>query len=127
MLARRAAAEITAYDQYLGALRLGAIQDELAFGRAVRVIAPISEQLPAESLLGGGGQEARRNDLIGVDVARGDDHGLRMYTPQRLHHSISRGSATVPLTALAAAVSGLASRVRAPMPCRPSKFRLLVL
>ena len=32
-----------------------------------------------------------------------------------------------PRTALAAAVSGLASKVRAPTPCRPSKLRLLVL
>ena len=30
-------------------------------------------------------------------------------------------------TALAAAVNGLTSRVRAPTPCRPSKLRLLVL
>jgi hypothetical protein len=33
----------------------------------------------------------------------------------------------LPCTALAAAVNGLASRVRAPTPWRPSKFRLLVL
>ena len=33
----------------------------------------------------------------------------------------------MPLTALAAAVMGLTSRVRAPTPCRPSKLRLLVL
>src|SRR2546422_626511 len=38
-----------------------------------------------------------------------------------------RGSATRPSTALAAAVNGDASNVRAPLPCRPSKFRLLVL
>src|SRR6266699_3672154 len=38
-----------------------------------------------------------------------------------------RGSATRPSTALAAAVNGDASNVRAPWPCRPSKFRLLVL
>ena len=32
-----------------------------------------------------------------------------------------------PATAAAAAVSGLARKVRPPLPCRPSKFRLLVL
>jgi len=37
------------------------------------------------------------------------------------------GSVILPLTALAAAVNGLASKVRAPTPCLPSKFRLLVL
>src|SRR5262249_39095986 len=40
--------------------------------------------------------------------------------------SNSRGSATTPAIALAAAVAGLASMVRAPGPCRPSKLRLLV-
>src|SRR5215831_15087894 len=39
----------------------------------------------------------------------------------------SRGSVIAPLIAAAAAVSGLASTVRAPLPWRPSKFRLLVL
>src|SRR5262247_3434554 len=42
-------------------------------------------------------------------------------------HANLRGSATRPSTALAAAVSGDANNVRAPLPCRPSKFLLLVL
>src|SRR5262245_66630699 len=45
----------------------------------------------------------------------------------RLLYANRRGSATRPSTALAAAVSGEAKSVRAPLPCRPSKFRLLVL
>src|SRR5262245_33581503 len=45
----------------------------------------------------------------------------------RLLYANRRGSATRPSTALAAAVKGEASSVRAPLPCRPSKFRLLVL
>ena len=40
---------------------------------------------------------------------------------------IVRTSATAPVTALAAAVSGLARKVRPPGPWRPSKLRLLVL
>jgi hypothetical protein len=41
--------------------------------------------------------------------------------------SKSLGSVTTPVTAAAAATSGLASMVRAPGPCLPSKFLLLVL
>ena len=36
------------------------------------------------------------------------------------------GSVISPITAAAAAVNGLASNVREPGPCLPSKFRLLV-
>jgi hypothetical protein len=39
----------------------------------------------------------------------------------------SRGSATAPRIALAAAVSGEARKVREPCPCRPSKLRFDVL
>src|SRR5262249_11717798 len=81
----------------------------------------------AQPLLGGRGEEARGNDLVRVDVARGDHHRLRADAAHRVHQSISRGSVMRPRTALAAAVNGLASNVRAPTPCRPSKLRVLVL
>ncbi len=42
------------------------------------------------------------------------------------HQSRILGSVTLPVTAAAAAVRGLASMVRAPGPCRPSKFRFEV-
>src|ERR1019366_903427 len=41
-------------------------------------------------------------------------------------HSSVLTSVTTPVMALAAAVSGLARKVRPPLPCRPSKLRLLV-
>src|SRR5690606_7003766 len=92
---------------------------------------PVGEQLLAEALLGRGGQEAAGDDLVGIDVARGQHDGARVDFPDGGHvdypFSTSRGSVTRPRMAEAAAVSGLASRVRAPTPCRPSKLRLLVL
>ena len=41
-------------------------------------------------------------------------------------HRMVLTSVTTPVMALAAAVSGLARKVRPPLPCRPSKLRLLV-
>ena len=106
----------------------GLIEDEVGVGRAVGQVAPVGEQLLAQALLGGGGQESRRDDLIGVDVG---ERQRPRFASGRLRSGCitrnSRGSVIRPRTALAAAVSGLASRVRAPTPCRPSKLRLLVL
>src|SRR5207248_6645408 len=80
-------------------------------------------------------QKARGNDLIGIDIVDGE-HDIcgrdgfeaacwhQRWPPPSANRG--RGSATAPATADAAAVSGLASRVRPPAPCRPSKLRLLV-
>src|SRR5450432_4284687 len=106
MFARGAAAKVAPGHQNFRAARFGAIQHEIANGRAVTVIAPIRKQLRAQALLGGGGEKARWNDLIGVDVARADADGLGAKALDRLHYNSSRGSAMRPLTALAAAVSG---------------------
>src|SRR5207245_5960117 len=75
-------------------------------------------------------QEARRDDDVGVDVVVRQDDVARRDCADRLHAHvpiISRASAIEPATALAAAVSGLARKVRPPAPCLPSKLRLLVL
>src|SRR5260221_3056682 len=127
MFARGAAAEVASGHQDLAAGRLGTIQYEGGVGSAVGEIAPVGEQLPAEAILGGRRQETRRNDLVGVDGGGGDNHGLRMHPLQLVHYKSSLGSAILPSTAVAAAVMGLTSKVRAPTPWRPSKFRLLVL
>src|SRR6185503_3457341 len=79
------------------------------------------------------GQKARRNDLVRVDVGHRQDRRTRAQDFDRFHELAaqpfisSRGSVIRPRTAQAAAVSGLASNVRAPTPWRPSKLRLLVL
>src|SRR5208283_444837 len=127
MLARGSAAEITASHQNLRAARLRPVQNEIRIRRAVFAVAPIGKQMLAQALLGGRGEEARGNDLVGVDIAGGDDHGFGANALHGLHYISSRGSVILPLTAQAAAVSGLTSRVRAPTPWRPSKLRLLVL
>ena len=61
----------------------------------------------------------------------GQDDRARLRTAEGVvhqrPHAASRGSVIAPVTAAAAAVSGLASSVRPPVPCRPSKLRLLVL
>src|SRR5579863_1902091 len=127
VLARRPAAEVAAGDQHLRAACFGIVESKLRIWRAVCPVAPIGEQLRPQADLGGGGEKPGRNDLIRVDVARRDRHGLGMNASHRLHYSISRGSVMRPRTALAAAVYGLANRVLAPTPWRPSKFLLLVL
>src|SRR5262245_27634077 len=70
-------------------------------------------------------QEARRDNLVGIDVFLRYNNRLRCEFHCRPPNS--RTSATWPAMALAAAVNGEASSVRPPLPWRPSKFRLLVL
>src|ERR1700722_16218254 len=94
--------------------------------------APVGEQILPEPFAAGRAQKARRYDLIGIDVRVGQHGRARANLSYRFHLrpqplAISRGSVTRPRTALAAAVSGLAGKVRAPWPWRPSKLRLLVL
>src|SRR5690606_28592450 len=92
------------------------------------VVAPFGEQVLAEPFLRRRRQEARGNDLVGVDVVVRQHDGARTNLLHGFHdYTSSRGSAIAPMMAAAAAVSGLASTVRAPLPCRPSKLRLLVL
>ena len=72
-------------------------------------------------------QEARRKDLVGVDIDAGIRNRSRAKFFER-HHAqpslrICRTSVRRPVTAAAAAIAGLIRCVRAP-PCRPSKLRL---
>src|SRR5450759_1503682 len=92
---------------------------------ARRIVAPIVEKLLVETLLGGGLQEARRDDLVGIDVVQRKFDEAAFEIGEWGHSSVLT-SVTTPMMALAAAVSGLARKVRPPLPCRPSKLRLLV-
>src|SRR5438105_10878779 len=86
--------------------------------------------MPAESTALDCLEEARGDDLVGVHIRRGQHDTGRSECGERLDrrcHESVRISAIAPVTAVAAAVSGLARNVRPPFPCRPSKFRLLVL
>src|SRR5581483_10711594 len=123
VLARRSAAEVVAGDQDLRAARLGGEE------REPRLIAQVGEQAIGEPGLVGALEEARRDDLIGVDVVeRIEDRGrIEAGHHERAPGARVRGSVIRPVTAAAAAVIGEARNVRPPRPCRPSKLRLLVL
>src|ERR1035437_6552018 len=125
VLARTAAAEVVAGQQHLDALRRGPVEHEIGVRIARRVVAPIVEELLVETLLGGGLQEARRNNLVGIHVVQGQRDHTALEIGEWDHSSVLT-SVTTPMMALAAAVSGLARKVRPPLPCRPSKLRLLV-
>src|SRR5690606_14040019 len=118
-------AEVLARDEDLGALGRGSQE------RKARLRAPVGEQVLSEPPLVGALEEARRDDLVGVDVVLQKEHGGGLESLERGHGPSSvrsvRTSVMVPVTAAAAAVSGEASSVRPPLPGRPSKFRLLVL
>ena len=129
MFTRRPATDVAAGDENRGAFRFGTVQHEIGLRIAGGVVAPVGEQMFAESGLRRGGEKPRRDDLVGVDVGRGqrDGAGADVLYGHVGQLANSRGSVTRPRMADAAAVSGLASSVRAPTPWRPSKFRLLVL
>src|SRR3984893_1429773 len=129
VLARGAAAEVLSGHQHPRALRPGFVEREPGPRASLLVEPPVGEQRLAEALAGDALEEAGGDDLIGVDVGLRQDHGLRRERLERLAPSFttSRGSAMAPRPAAAAAVSGLARKVRAFLPCRPSKLRLLVL
>src|SRR6185436_7530643 len=131
VLAGRAAAEVVPGDEHGGAGGLGLVEDEVGPGLAAGVVAPVGEELLAEAGLGGDLEEAGRDDLVGVDVVDREQDGLRREGADGFHGDYPftrvRASVTWPVTAAAAAVRGLARKVRPPAPWRPSKLRLLVL
>src|SRR5579872_223096 len=135
VLARGPAPEVGAGDEHTGADRVGPVERKVGVRRAVRAPPPVAEQAVAESALVGDLEESRRDDLVGVDVV-GGEHDVRRFDGRELVLLLGlhaapprseRGSTTRPLTAAAAAVTGDASSVLPPRPCRPSKLRLLVL
>src|SRR5688500_16799511 len=114
-----------------GSGRIRSIERKVGTRLAVRVQTPISKEIRAEPITLDRFQKARRNDLVGIHIRGWDYHARRGKRSERLHltgrHERVRTSAMAPVTAVAAAVSGLARNVRPPFPCRPSKLRLLVL
>ena len=129
VLTGRTASEVVSCNEYLGPLGTGLVQDEIGPGIPLPVVPPVCKKFFAESCLVGDSQESSRDYLVGIDVRRRQDDGARFDDPNCFHgqSNNSRASAIRPVTAVAAAVRGLAKNVRAPVPWRPSKFRLLVL
>ena len=106
----------------------GIVEDESGIGGSVAVVTPVAEQVLAEKPLVAGRrlQEAGGYDLVRVHILEGKGHAGRFDDIEFLFHNKVLGSVTTPVTAAAAAVSGLARRVRDSGPWRPSKLRLLV-
>ena len=129
--ATRAAAKVIAGQQDL---RISCpyivIQGEIGYGAAIWVPAPSAKRCsPRPVLLVVFRKRAGMIWSCSIFV-----QGLRLCdqsTFERFHngqlHSNVRTSVITPEIAAAAAVSGLAKKVRPPLPCRPSKLRLLVL
>src|SRR5271157_5798710 len=78
-----------------------------------------------QALFGSGLQKPRRNNLVRIDVIDRQWRHPAFEISEWLHSNVLT-SVTTPVSALAAAVRGLARKVRPPGPCRPSKLRLLV-
>src|ERR1039458_3190288 len=85
------------------------------FLNGFRSVTPVVEKLVAEPFLGSGLQEPRGNDLVGIDVVDGQRNHAALEILERLHSSVLT-SVTTPVKARAAAVSGLARKVRPPAP-----------
>src|SRR5690606_37867928 len=122
------AAEIAAGQQDRTAIVLRLVEGEIRGRRTIGLPAPIIEGVLAQTGAFGGGQEPRRNDLVGVDVGLAQHDAARGQGTEAGHHATSlanssRGSATWPFTAAHAALIGEASSVREPGPWRPSKLR----
>src|SRR5262249_45913642 len=66
------------------------------------------------------------NDHVRIDIDHGKWGRNAGKFCKSLHHTISLTSASLPVTAAAAAIAGLIRCVRPPRPCRPSKLRFEV-
>src|SRR4029077_12271426 len=106
---------VIAGHQHLHALRFGTVQYELGVRIAFGVVAPVVKELFVEALLGRGLQETRRNDLIGIHIVQRERDHAAFETGEWRHSSVLT-SVTTPVMALAAAVRGLARKVRPPLP-----------
>src|SRR5688572_7897202 len=128
MLTRAAAPKVIACDKHFSTLRAQLVQDEIRIRAALRIVAPIEEEVSVKPFFADGLKETRRDDLIRVDIIDRQRNNPAFEGGELFHFETSRvlTSVTRPVMALAAAVSGLAKNVRPPLPWRPSKLRLLV-
>src|SRR2546430_7273534 len=77
VLARGTAAEVVARQQYRRTERIRGVQRKVGARTSVVVHTPIGEQMRAESATLDRFEEARRDDLVGVDVRRRQHHASR--------------------------------------------------
>src|SRR5262249_32219216 len=85
VLARRPATEVVTADEDLRAAVLGPREHEVRPFLAVAVVAPVVEQVFAETVLRRGGQATRANDLSGVEAVGRNPDRLRANLSDRFH------------------------------------------
>src|SRR4028119_745857 len=126
MLAAGSTAEVLPGEQDDRTLVLGLVHHEL------RILSPRGEQKLPEAGALDTLERVARHDLVGVHVGVAQGERLPRNSLYRLHYNASAGTpssdgeAKRPITAVAAATAGLTRCVLPPLPCRPSKLRLLV-
>ena len=152
MLPAGAAAEILAGNQDLvhslarGCREIRLVENKVRLGIVLGVVTPVPEKILTEETLvtGCSLEETRRYNLVCINIFQRKRHACALYYIEFLFHTVGilsidsnfakcetqsirvLGSVMTPVTAAAAAVSGLARSVLAPGPWRPSKLRLLV-
>src|SRR5580700_1915735 len=117
-LARRSAAEIAIRDHDAGIPICVQVEHELWLRRAGVTESQVMEQQVPPAVTAFAPQEARRSDLVGVDVRHPDRYGDGVKAGEGFHHGLRswRTSVSLPATAAAAAMAGLMRWVRAPLP-----------
>ena len=104
------------------AVERGAVENKVFPGLAVLVISPVAEEVLSEEtfLPGSGFEEARRDNLVCVNILQRERNTSAFYDVEFLFHLSYAikflGSVTLPVMAAAAAVSGLARKVLEPGP-----------
>ena len=127
VLAGRAGAEVGPGDEHRGALVLGAVEDERRVVRARPRTGPSPKPVRLTCL----SQTAGMIWSVSTSLRRSGTHAAgvdgELLHGRSLRAQRSAGAASRPVTAVAAATGGETRWVRPPLPCRPSKLRLLVL
>jgi hypothetical protein len=107
-LARGAAAEVAVGDEDLRLAKYGVVEEE------VGPLAHVVEQEPRVALLARRLEEARRDDLVGIDIDQVVRRRDRREAREFLSHQSFLTSVSRPVTAAATAIAGLIRWVRAP-------------
>src|SRR5271155_3061212 len=107
MLAGTPAAEVISSQQNLTGLGRRRVQHKIGLRLPAGIIPPVVKQLIRQPILGNRLQKSRRNDLIGIDIIDRQRNQLTFKRSELDHPSKVLTSVITPVTAVAAAVSGL--------------------
>lgn len=90
VLARGTAAEVAPGDEDRAAARLALVEREGGVVAAIGEVAPVVEAVTAQARARGGGEEARGDDAVGVDVVVGEHGAARVDAGHGVHAACSR-------------------------------------